>query len=96
MPDENATRKDRFPIGKLVATRGALAELTDDDILLALKRHALGDWGDLNAFDEEQNELALATGGRLFSVYLSATAIRFYVITESDRSATTILLPHEY
>lgn len=86
----------KFPLGKTVATRGALAQLTSDDILSALRRHIVGDWGELDRSDKAANENALAHEGRLFSVYRSASGIRFYVITEWDRSVTTVLLPHEY
>lgn len=86
----------RFPLGRTVATQGALGVLTPDDILGALKRHIQGDWGELEKEDMALNERALATEGRLFSAYSSASGVRFYVITEWDRSATTILLPHEY
>ena len=96
MPGHDACGNVKFSLGRTDATRGALSELTADEIFLALKRHAAGDWGDLDKFDEEQNELALATEGRLLSVYLSLGGKRFYVITECDRSATTVLLPHEY
>lgn len=91
------TRADgTFPLGRTVATRGAAVTLTADDILLALSRHSAGDWGELDRMDKARNDIALASEGRLFSAYLSASGIRFYVITECDRSATTILLPSEY
>jgi hypothetical protein len=86
----------RFPLGRTVTTQEARAELTADDISLALRRHAAGDWGDLEAEDFARNERALLTEGRLVSVYLSAAGVRFYVITEWDRSVTTVLLPHEF
>jgi hypothetical protein len=86
----------RFPLGRTVATRGALAELTPEDVSSALRRHASGDWGDLDEEDLAANERALLTGDRLVSVYSSASHVRFYIITESDRSVTTVLLPHEY
>jgi len=86
----------KFPLGRTVATPGALQDLTHDDIIAALTRHSQGDWGDLDEPDLAANERALLTEGRLFSVYTSASHVRFYVITECDRSATTVLLPHEY
>ena len=96
MPAPNQSGRNKFPLGRTVVTRGALSALSQDDILLSFLRHSVGDWGDLEAEDEAQNEKALATEGRLFSTYLSAMGIRFYVITECDRSVTTVLLPHEY
>ena len=86
----------KFPLGRTVATPGALEHLTHDDILHALARHVQGDWGEIEDEDLAANERALLTEGRLVSVYSSASHVRFYVITECDRSATTVLLPHEY
>lgn len=94
MPPENQPGK--FPLGRVVATQGALKELSQDDILLGLRRHHSGDWGDLEEEDLAENELSLIEGFRLFSVYHGSGGIRFYVITEHDRSYTTVLLPHEY
>lgn len=86
----------RFELGRTMITRGALAALSNDEILFALRRHHTGDWGDLDDQDAACNEVALETGERLLSVYTSRTHERFYVITEWDRSQTTVLLPHEY
>ena len=86
----------KFPLGQTVATPGALDALTSDDILAALSRHVRGDWGDCDAEDGAENELSLREGFRLFSVYHSAAGVKFWVITEADRSATTVLLPSEY
>lgn len=86
----------RFPMGQLVATPNALAQLTHDDITTALRRHAIGDWGDLDEHDRLENEASLVHGLRLLSVYTGANGTRFYVITEADRSATTVLLPEDY
>jgi hypothetical protein len=60
-----------------------------------LARHATGDWGDLCAFDRRQNEVAMCEGCRVFSSY-ETSAGRVWVITEADRSVTTVLLPQEY
>ena len=62
----------------------------------ALRRHATGDWGELNTEDRLANENALLRGHRLFSAYHSAAGVKFYVITEWDRSVTTVLLPEDY
>ena len=96
MPTRDRPGEELFPLGRTVATRGALTHLTHDDILLAISRHVTGSWGDLEIADKARNEQARATEGRLFSVYTSASGVRFYVITEADRSFTTVLLPHEY
>lgn len=61
-----------------------------------LNRHRRGDWGDLCSEDKQANEIALQTGGRLFSNYNLKTGGKLYVITEWDRSSTTILTPDEY
>jgi hypothetical protein len=55
-----------------------------------------GDWGELDEEDLAANERALIDGSRLFSIYYSSSYVKFYVITEWDRSVTTVLLPHEY
>ena len=86
----------RFSLGQMVSTRGALEDLDGSDILLALRRHINGDWGDICREDWEENEFSLQKGYRLFSVYHSANGVKFYVITEWNRSVTTVLLPDEY
>jgi hypothetical protein len=86
----------RFRIGRIVATPAALAEVQQDDILAALRRHHAGDWGDLVESDREANDRALLDGTRLLSAYQSRSGVRFWIITEADRSTTTILLPQDY
>jgi hypothetical protein len=84
-------------LGKVVATPGALKLLLEagEDPLRFLARHASGDWGELCEFDRRQNQIALREGLRVFSSY-ETTAGRWWIITEADRSVTTILLPDEY
>jgi hypothetical protein len=86
-----------LPLGKVVATPGALKLLLEAgvDPLAYLARHATGDWGELCAFDRRQNEIALSTEERVFSSYDTPRG-KVWVITEADRSVTTILLPEEY
>jgi hypothetical protein len=86
-----------LPLGRVVATPGALKLLleTGGRPFDLLGRHASGDWGDLCAFDRRQNQIALRDGYRLLSSY-ETTAGRVWIITEADRSITTILLPEEY
>lgn len=86
----------KFPLGSIVTTPGALAELETTDVVTALCRHAKGDWGELCEEDRNENEFALDKYLRLFSVYRSQRGIKFWVITEADRSVTTVLLPSEY
>ncbi|CAJ3342304.1 plasmid related protein [Burkholderia pseudomallei] len=87
----------RFKIGRVFATPAAVDALdrTGTSILDLLIRHMRGDWGNLSESDKQQNELALISGGRLLSSYSIAEA-RIWIVTEADRSATTLLLPDEY
>ena len=85
-----------FHLGRIVSTPGALQCLAQIDIIMSIQRHQAGDWGDLCEEDRHQNDIALERGGRLVSVYHSSAGLKFYVITEADRSVTTILLPEEY
>ncbi len=86
----------KFQLGQLVATPNALNHLTHEDILDALKRHQAGDWGELCAEDCQANDQALVEGTRLLSAYLAANGTKFWIITEADRSVTTVLLPEDY
>ena len=90
------TTASRFPIGELVITQGAWAELTQDDVLYGLVHHMGGDWGELDEFEWQQNERALQHDQRLQSRYIARSGKVFWIITEHDRSVTTILLPIEY
>jgi hypothetical protein len=84
-------------LGRVVATLGALRLLMEEKWhpFEYLARHATGDWGELCAFDRQQNELALHEGYRVLSSYQLGEG-RIWIITEADRSVTTILLPEEY
>ena len=87
-----------FPLGRTVATPGALGALALAGVLprSLLGRHVCGDWGELDEEDWRTNGQALSTGGRLLSAYVLPDGVRVWVITEADRSATTLLLPEEY
>jgi hypothetical protein len=85
----------KFLLGRIVATPGALATLQDNEAWVLLRRHASGDWGDMDDHDKRANEAALLHGDRLFSAY-SVRGVKLWIITEADRSVTTILLPEEY
>lgn len=86
----------RFGLGRLVSTRGALERVSNGEMLRALRRHASGDWGNVCPDDAEANDEAIGCGARLLSSYTTAEGVRFWIITEGDRSATTVLLPEEY
>ena len=86
----------KFRLGDLVATPNALSQLSQDDILRGIQRHQAGDWGDVEAHDRAANERALVEGTRLLSIYSSAAGVKFWIITEADRSATTVLMPEDY
>lgn len=86
----------KFTPGRIVATPAALDALTHDAITAALARHLNGDWGEVGTEDWAENDLSLKKGFRLLSVYRGAKGAKFWIITEADRSATTILLPSDY
>jgi hypothetical protein len=96
------TNTPRFALGQCVATRGALGALEDNRTfpIVFLKRHESGDWGDIGAHDKQLNEAAIHADpekcSRILSHYRLADGQRIYVITEWDRSRTTILLTLEY
>ena len=87
-----------FSPGQIVATPGALAllEQASKSPLEFLSRHFRGDWGDLCQEDKTENELSLKYGFRLMSSYPITDSEKLWVITEADRSVTTLLLPEEY
>jgi hypothetical protein len=87
-----------LPLGRVVATPGTLKLLTEARAhpFDYLARHATGDWGELCAFDRRQNEMALRNGYRVLSSYWVGGEERIWIITEADRSITTIFLPEEY
>jgi hypothetical protein len=87
-----------FPLGRILATPGALKAMEEAGISPAflLARHLSGDWGELCPEDKAENEWALRRGLRILSSYPLATGQKIWLITEADRSATTFLLPEEY
>lgn len=89
------THATRFPLGQVVITANASLRLATEEVLTGLRRHASGDWGDLCPEDKLANDDALEQGGRQFSAYGEGQN-RFWVITEADRSVTTVLLPEDY
>jgi hypothetical protein len=87
-----------FPLGRILATPGALEALqkANQQPWEFLAKHACGDWGDLDAHDSAENDFSLDHGFRLLSSYTTAAGDKLWIITEADRSATTLLLPDEY
>lgn len=85
-----------FPLGQVVATPNVIEQIGNEDLLGALMRHARCDWGDVCKDDHHLNEEALVEGYRLFSVYHSKAGKKFWIITEADRSVTTMLMPEDY
>ena len=87
-----------FTLGRVLATPGAMDALEYAEVLPGdlLHRHVMGDWGDLDAADKAHNDAAVKTGQRILSAYTLATGARIWIITEHDRSVTTLLLPNEY
>lgn len=91
--------KPRFPLGRVLIIAHCFETLVAHNLSFAeaLVRHADGDWGDLVAQDKALNDQALAAGtGRLFSAYELTDDVEIWIITESDRSCTTVLLPEDY
>jgi hypothetical protein len=99
-PKKNSPGGDlmiRFQLGQMVATPGALSALEKAEQLPAefLDRHVNGDWGDVPDADQQENELAVEQGYRILSAYTTSAGDKIWILTEADRSATTILLPEE-
>ena len=88
----------KFPLGQLLITPGAAVafERTGEQLLSYVGRHVVGDWGELDTHDVEENEFSLQRGLRLLSRYTLRDGTAIWIITEADRSATTVLLPAEY
>jgi len=86
----------RFALGRTVITANAQASLNSEDAVSCLNRHEQGDWGDLDDDDKDANAEALREGLRLLSAYTDRNGTRLWIITEWDRSVTTILLPEDY
>lgn len=88
----------KFSLGVIVATPGALRalEISGEEPFSFLYRHASGDWGELDEEDQRENELSLREGFRLVSSYRLRNGGKLWIITEADRSVTTLLLPEEY
>jgi hypothetical protein len=88
----------KFPLGRIVATPGALRalEVAKQNPFEFLQRHNAGDWGELCEEDKRENEFSVHNDFRILSAYRTRNDVKIWVITEADRSVTTLLLPHEY
>lgn len=87
-----------FALGELYITQNAAdaLEQAGQPPTAFLLRHIVGDWGELDAEDRATNDEAVATEGRILSAYTTTVGEKVWVITEGDRSATTLLLPDDY
>ncbi len=92
------TTRPKFRLGVVLFTPGIHQLVEEDiiDVLPLIYRHSQGDWGDMDDEDKQTNDEALRTGFRLFSAYEVPPHYRVWIITEADRSTTTLLLPDEY
>jgi hypothetical protein len=88
----------KFQLGKIVATPGAIEclQVSGQDGSEFIRRHVQGDFGKLDADDVQTNLEAISYGGRVFSAYTTLNGRDIWVITEADRSVTTLLLPDDY
>ena len=89
---------NKFPLGQIVATPGALDAFTEagEEPVTYLARHAAGDWGEVCEEDAKENEFSVENGFRILSAYRLKDGTKIWVISEADRSSTCILLPSEY
>ena len=86
----------KYSMGRLFMTPGVAADLPMREVHEALCRHAQGDWGDVGPEDWAANDQSVQDGSRMLSSYRTIGGIKFWIITEGDRSMTTVLLPEEY
>ncbi|MCW3481630.1 hypothetical protein OL229_19000 [Neisseriaceae bacterium JH1-16] len=93
-----ALPRSRLPLGRLLATPAALSALqtANVSIFTLVNRHARGDWGDVCDEDRQHNDLAAVAGERVLSSYSLPNGQKVWIITEWDRSVTTVLLPEDY
>lgn len=93
-----ARRVPLFPLGKVCATPGLIDALRDNaqSPLSFIARHVNGDWSEMDAHDQQANTESVTNGTRIFSSYRMKDGEKLWVITEADRSVTTLLLPSEY
>ena len=85
-----------LPMGRTVVSANASNILSDADINTALHRHRRGDWGEVGQSDWKTNDDAIKHGERVLLAYTSTDNEKFWIITERDRSYTTVLMPSDY
>ncbi len=97
-PAVGASKAGKFLLGKLVATPGAVQAMarSGQDPAVLLTRHRNADWGDVCKEDREANDMAIFSGDHLLSAYHLPDGTKVWVVTEGDKSATTILLPTSF
>ena len=93
---DSREQQTQFGLGSICITPGAQGVLSHEDVMLALGRHSRGDWGDVCSEDRQENDLSVREGFRILSAYRSKSGQKFWIITEADRSVTTVLLPEDY
>lgn len=93
-----STETAKFELGQLVATPGALEALKESrqQPVEFIRRHVSGDWSEMSEEDRKENEFSMDKALRIFSAYRLSDGTKIWIITEADRSVTTILLPSEY
>ncbi len=94
-------KQNRSPVvildyGLVRLTPSALDRLDQEDITQALSRHIVGDWGEVDLEEWQSNDKSLRSGFRILSAYVDRNSQKFWIVTEADRSTTTIMLPEEY
>ena len=86
----------KFNPGQIFCTTNCHNQISGDDMARGIARHLSGDWGEVCPEDWQENEFSLKEGFRLLSAYTAANGVKFWIITEWDRSITTVLLPEDY
>ena len=86
----------KLNLGVLVQTPGVDEMIAIDEVMAALRRHETGDWGDMCDDDKQVNDEAVREGWRVLSSWKDSKGEQFWIVTEADRSVTTVLLPEEY
>ena len=97
-PNDNGRPRRTFALWQIVMTPGAAAAFaaTGERPFPFLARHQQGDWGEISPEDATENAFSVAHGFRVLSAYGLRDGTRIWILTDADRSATTILLPDEY
>jgi hypothetical protein len=93
---QTKTNRQNISLGRVVITCGAERVIPPSDVQIALRRHHSGDWGDVSPADWTANEVAVKCEDRLISSYFASNGVKFWIITEANREATTVLLPDDY